>query len=350
MQKAKAVLFFSLWLIPALVAAAIYIVVADRVCHVEPTSKQGQDYKEPGGKYADVNGYRYQREASPLTVALVVVQAAPEEDRGDTQPKGQEAKSESWIKKFFCEAKALDVALVLFTYCLVIVTGWLVYATVGLREETATLAVFAKQQAEDMKDSVAAAKDSAKAAKAAADEMIAERRPFIGIVEEDFKITKPLLFEQNRATITFEVVLRNVGKSVATNVTTHLGPGLQINPIVAEGVPFSPGALNEGLKRFGNFTVDYLRNFSELGIMMLPGATKTIEVKTETARANFKQRQDGKTNVWVPFCVGYKDDAGRLHGTGYILQFIREDAAADFPPVNPTNGAIRVFGMGSSAF
>lgn len=44
-----------------------------------------------------------------------------------------------WLTKFFCDAKAADFAIIFLTLCLVLVTGWLVRATVGLQEVTAIL-------------------------------------------------------------------------------------------------------------------------------------------------------------------------------------------------------------------
>jgi len=180
MAKAKAVLYFMLWLIPAVLLCAAYILVADRVCHVEPASKQhGQEHKGADGRYAEINGHRYQRDAPTLASLLKVAQSEPTEPQGAAKPDGKDSKPERWITKFFCEAKALDVALVLFTYCLVIVTGWLVYATGGLREETATLAVFAKQQAQDMKSSIAVAQQAAEYAGRSAE--LAARRASLSL-------------------------------------------------------------------------------------------------------------------------------------------------------------------------
>jgi hypothetical protein len=56
------------------------------------------------------------------------------------------------------------IATAVFTYVLATRTTGLFRETARLREETAVLAKFAKQQAEDMKASVAAARDSANAA------------------------------------------------------------------------------------------------------------------------------------------------------------------------------------------
>lgn len=180
MKNAKAVLYFALWLLPALILSAGYIVVADGVCHVEaPSKQQGQQHEGPATKSVDIDRYRYQGGPEPSASPFKLTEAAPQETDGSDKAKGHDPKAERWITKFFCEAKALDVALVLFTYCLVIVTGWLVYATAGLREETATLAQFAKQQAEDMKVSIEASQKSALAAEKSA-----------GVAETTLQITQ----------------------------------------------------------------------------------------------------------------------------------------------------------------
>ena len=66
--------------------------------------------------------------------------ASPQADTSDakrhdeTTDKGD--KSHRWAVKFACEAKAADVALVFFTWCLVIATLWLGWATIGLWKTT----------------------------------------------------------------------------------------------------------------------------------------------------------------------------------------------------------------------
>jgi hypothetical protein len=58
------------------------------------------------------------------------------------------SKPHSWIVKFFCEAKAADVALVFFTYGLMIVTGWLAWATLKLWKAGESQLIVAKEAAD----------------------------------------------------------------------------------------------------------------------------------------------------------------------------------------------------------
>jgi hypothetical protein len=180
-----------------------YIVVADRTCQIESAPKQHGQYHDGGhGHIGEKN------DAAPILAAL---------DAAD--PPDQKRKAERWVTKFFCEAKALDVALVLFTYCLVIVTGWLVYATAGLREETATLAQFARQQPADMKASIDAAQKSAAAATSSAE--TAERALVLtdrAWIEIELEALGPLRFSDDRIEILARGTFKNVGNSPATHV------------------------------------------------------------------------------------------------------------------------------------
>ena len=96
-----------------------------------------------------------------------------------TQGSTKNAPS-TWIAKFFCEAKASDIALVFFTWCLVVVTAWLGWATLKL------------WQAGERQIKVAAA--SAKAAQEAADTsklaLTHLQRPFVFVKEIDLHLDR----------------------------------------------------------------------------------------------------------------------------------------------------------------
>lgn len=215
---AKATFYFVLWLLPALVVAAGYIVVADRTCPIEDHSpkQQGQQDKGPAGGHSDIDSDRNQGKSYVLSATLRVAEATPQKAEGSTQATKQESKPSRWVTKFFCEAKALDVALVLFTYCLVIVTGWLVNATIGLRQETATLATFAKQQAEDMKASIEVAREAASAAKLNAEAAISTERPNIGFRITHSGGTAPKGAQPYNFSEAFQFQLFNYGRTPAT--------------------------------------------------------------------------------------------------------------------------------------
>ena len=64
------------------------------------------------------------------------------------QAADQRGNAQRWIVKFFCEAKAADLALVFLAYCLVIGAGWLAWATLKLwsagEQQIAVANVFAE--------------------------------------------------------------------------------------------------------------------------------------------------------------------------------------------------------------
>jgi hypothetical protein len=110
-----------------------------------------------------------ERLKSPLSHLLA------DRDYKDEQP-GHEAEeklaSHSWFAKFSCEAKAADIALVFFTWCLVIATLWLGWATLKLwqagESQMSLIERNAAEQSKDTRASTAVAERSAKAAEEAA--------------------------------------------------------------------------------------------------------------------------------------------------------------------------------------
>ena len=88
-----------------LVIAGTYVVVADRVCQVAPVTPAAPPPELP---------VRH-------SVAFDLLQAPA---LGDPPRR--------WAVRFFCEAKAADLAVVFLIYCLAIGAGWLAWATLGL--------------------------------------------------------------------------------------------------------------------------------------------------------------------------------------------------------------------------
>ena len=98
-----------------------YVVAADRWCPIAlPTAPPA-----PPAPPAEV------------PIRLISLQAAD-----------QTGNAQRWIVKFFCEAKASDLALVFLAYCLVIGAGWLAWATLKLwnagEQQIAVANVFAE--------------------------------------------------------------------------------------------------------------------------------------------------------------------------------------------------------------
>jgi|KBSSwiStaDraftv2_1062776.scaffolds.fasta_scaffold255986_3 hypothetical protein len=100
MKRFKAVFYFALCLLPAFLGAAIYIVVADSVCHVEPSKQHGQQHEGAARNHAEIDRYRYQGGAEPLPPSLKVAEATPQETQGASQSSHQDAKPERWFTKF----------------------------------------------------------------------------------------------------------------------------------------------------------------------------------------------------------------------------------------------------------
>jgi hypothetical protein len=53
-------------------------------------------------------------------------------DPPDVTGKSTKDGRNQWLSKFFCETKISDLALVMFTYGLLVATGWLVWATLKM--------------------------------------------------------------------------------------------------------------------------------------------------------------------------------------------------------------------------
>jgi hypothetical protein len=113
------------------------------------------------------------------------------------------------------------------------------------------------------------------------DEMVADRRPFIGISDDEIVINKPLTFNDGWATIQFKVTLRNVGKSVAAKVSTHLSL-LQLIPLTPVGRPRNVRALSNSLRKMTECSEPIVRAYTEFGVMILPGGSYVVDVSQPT--------------------------------------------------------------------
>ena len=63
---------------------------------------------------------------------------------------GEQHKYGSWFKEFICESKISDIAIAFFTWCLMVVTAWLAWATLRLWSVTKIAADAAKTSAESL--------------------------------------------------------------------------------------------------------------------------------------------------------------------------------------------------------
>lgn len=183
------------------------------------------------------------------------------------------------------------------------------------------------------------------------DEAKADRRPFVGISDEEIVITKPLTFNETGATFGFDTTLRNVGKSVATNVMTINGK-LQIGPLAPRGVLVNTAKMNSTLKERIGCDEFSARTFGAMGAMILPGGNGSRTIgPLQAPHKEFGSSQDGDMRAWLTYCIFYKDDSGRSHGTGFILMFVPESATAEFPPATGVvSGKLVMYAFGASAF
>jgi hypothetical protein len=140
-RYAPLAMFIGLFVL-GIIGCAYYIIRADRDCPVEAEAERspdlGQVYRENSKRRASnhPNYPSHQNETGtkPWLVLLTVVQAAAEQSESNAHSQSKKTKHPRWFTNFFCEAKVADVALVLFTYGLMLITGYLVWATIGLRK------------------------------------------------------------------------------------------------------------------------------------------------------------------------------------------------------------------------
>jgi hypothetical protein len=181
--------------------------------------------------------------------------------------------------------------------------------------------------------------------------MEADRKPFVGIEEKDIAVTKPLTFTDTAATLSFSVPLKNVGKSVALGIMVF--DAFHLGYLIPQGQILSFRDIQEGLKNWVNCTPFLANQFNGPGLLILPGASYDLTVDGKSERNAFTP--DPKTSRISPFfsfCVIYRDDIGRSHGTGLILQFASDDSKADFPLeiTGVVNGRLKFFSVGASVF
>jgi hypothetical protein len=136
-----------------------YVFLAGKFCPIEimprksPLSHLLVNYGDIGEQESGTDGDRRRAEYqnySRLTL-LEFSQANAQADKQQQKSVDEHSQGHSWIIKFFCEAKAADVALVFFTYGLMIVTGWLAWATLKLwkaGEDQITIAIKAANAAD----------------------------------------------------------------------------------------------------------------------------------------------------------------------------------------------------------
>jgi hypothetical protein len=207
----------------------------------------------------------------------------------------------------------------------------------------------AERQAADTTSALNLSKASADAATMSANEAIADRRPFVGIDGSEITIDKPLTFKNGWATVEFKVILRNVGKSVAFNVTTHISQ-IQLSPLVLQGIPFNTNQLSARLRDRTHCSETIVRQWTDAGTMILPGGTNVVDITTDAAHTVPGVDLSLGTDAWLTFCVSYSDDNNRPHATGFVLAFERDKQALIFPDNGIVPGKFIIYPWGTSEF
>ena len=136
---------FVLAIFAGLVVCGGYITGADLLCPVE---KQGplsiddlQVYQRPQRE----NQARNQRDNQGISQKsrsigsiFTPLQANAEQPPTKGQSDDKNHQPRKWVS-IVCDVKLADIVIAFLTYCLVLVTGWLVRATIGLQDVTAEL-------------------------------------------------------------------------------------------------------------------------------------------------------------------------------------------------------------------
>jgi len=253
----------------------------------------------------------------------------------------------SYIEKHDRLFNAISSALIaIFTIVLAISTIYLWKSTAGLEK-------FAKQQASDMKESIAATKDAAKAAsdanqlnrdnfltterhmkesiaaakdaaKAASDanqlnrdNFLATERPW---VTADIGVGGPLYYNVNGANITLRFQLKNIGHSPATHVWINLQV---IAPAIGIDHDYDPRKTQHKI-----ITQTKTRPLDPFGFTLFPGDTITQDWTVNISVEELK-RITQKADFIMPVIVGTIDygfvfEDGH-HQTGFIIEVKRSN-------------------------
>jgi len=165
--------------------------------------------------------------------------------------------------------------------------------------------------------------------------MDAARRPWVVPDFSETKITKPLTFDKEGATLRFVMPAKNGGSSIALG--THIETVFNISPLPFPAAGPVQKFRDEAIRAMGGMcnpqsvlTMGFVQ-----GRIALPGDQFPLEPTDESTtvkRQQFKfNPAGGDISAWLPFCIGYIDDVGRPHGTGVILIYHAQAGPNHFP-------------------
>jgi hypothetical protein len=123
-----------------LIVCGLYIVGADRLCPVEERKPLSigdlQVYQWPQNENqtsSQTDNQRTGQKSGSVLSIFASLQAKAEQPPTKAQSDNQKHQPRKWVT-IVCDVKVGDIAIAFLTYCLVLVTGWLVRATSLLAE------------------------------------------------------------------------------------------------------------------------------------------------------------------------------------------------------------------------
>jgi hypothetical protein len=156
---------------------------------------------------------------------------------------------------------------------------------------TATYCAISEQVSE-MKKVYSPIKDATDATKRQLAELIADRRPFVGVEPSEIIINKPLSFDTQGASMNFDLLFRNTGKSAAIS-TTSLGSELIITPLEV----FSDST------HINYCNKDNAADFTSVGTIILPGGRSKYHINSIVPRTHFQFDPSGLVSAWFRLCL-----------------------------------------------
>jgi hypothetical protein len=129
-------------------------------------------------------------------------------------------------------------------------------------------------------------------------------RPWVGLTDDmnPIQTTRVAFNKDGDASVTYEIISKNYSNSAATGVTAHA------QLLISEDIPYIFGAaLDEACSD------NYVSLSSWGGSVLFPGKSQhVIKSASSVNRSVIKVGTEGKTEVWLVGCIGYRDQFSSL--------------------------------------